>query len=224
MCSNFSRHGQSSIGSVVGLRHAPESHPKIKTNRMQYSLSKDHSASQMTVAKVMDIMSRLPGCAGQAADAVSAYTQVKMKDAPTFLKIPKSECPEIGIRLPKHKWPKSGSSMEDPVVPLERNLYGHPLTGLLWERQCENVLLKIRLGKSSKLGMFIRYPKKEGLSLSVYRWEGMVATEDTKFIGNADGFVESVQLSTGWLQLAQDVGNGDSSSILNSPTSTLSLR
>ena len=35
------------------------------------------SASQMTAAKVMDIISRLPGCAGQAADAVSAYTQVK---------------------------------------------------------------------------------------------------------------------------------------------------
>ena len=38
------------------------------------------SASQMTAAKVMDIISRLPGCAGQAADAVSAYTQVKMED------------------------------------------------------------------------------------------------------------------------------------------------
>ena len=37
------------------------------------------SASQMTAAKVMDIISRLPGCDGQAADAVSAYTQVKMK-------------------------------------------------------------------------------------------------------------------------------------------------
>ena len=30
------------------------------------------SASQMTAAKVMDILSRLPGCAGQAADAVSS--------------------------------------------------------------------------------------------------------------------------------------------------------
>ena len=30
------------------------------------------SASQMTAAKVMDIISRLPGCAGKAADAVSA--------------------------------------------------------------------------------------------------------------------------------------------------------
>ena len=42
------------------------------------------SASQMTAAKVMDIVSRLPGCAGQAADAVSAYTQVEMEDAPTL--------------------------------------------------------------------------------------------------------------------------------------------
>ena len=84
------------------------------------------SASQMTAAKVMDIISRLPGCAGEAADAVSAETQVKMEDAPKLLKIPKSECPDIWIRLPRHKWQKSWSSMEDPVVPLERNLYGHP--------------------------------------------------------------------------------------------------
>ena len=48
------------------------------------------SASQMTAAKVMDVMSRLPGCAGHAADALSAYTQVKIEDAPKLLKIQKS--------------------------------------------------------------------------------------------------------------------------------------
>ena len=90
------------------------------------------SASQMKAAKVMDIISRLPGCAGQAADAVSAYTWVKMADAHKLLKIPKSECPDIWIRPQRHKWPKSWSSMEDPVVLLERNLHGHPLAGLLW--------------------------------------------------------------------------------------------
>ena len=35
------------------------------------------SASQMTAAKVMDIISRLPCCGGQAAGAVSAHTQVQ---------------------------------------------------------------------------------------------------------------------------------------------------
>ena len=44
------------------------------------------SALQMTAAKIMDIISRLPGCDGQAADAVSAYTQVKMEDAHKLLK------------------------------------------------------------------------------------------------------------------------------------------
>ena len=111
------------------------------------------SASQMTAAKVMDIMSRLPGCAGHAADAVSAYTQVKMEDAPSLLKIPKSECLDIRIRLPRHKWPKSWSSIEDPVVPLERKRCGHPLAGLLWEWQCEKNSIGTLLGESSKLGM-----------------------------------------------------------------------
>ena len=46
------------------------------------------SASQMTAAKIMDIISKLP-------------------------------------------WPKSWSSMEDPIVPLERNLYGYPLAGTI---------------------------------------------------------------------------------------------
>ena len=91
------------------------------------------SASQMTAAKVMDIISRLPGCDGQAADAVSAFSQVKMEDAHKLLKIPKSECPDIWIRLLRHKWPKSWSSIEDPVVPLGRNLYGHPWAALWWE-------------------------------------------------------------------------------------------
>ena len=100
------------------------------------------TVSQMTAAIVMDVVSRLPRCAGQAADAVSAYTQVKMEDAPSSIKIPKSECPDIWIRLPKHTWRQSWSWKEESVVPLERNLYGHPLGGLLWERQFEKILLQ----------------------------------------------------------------------------------
>ena len=37
------------------------------------------SASHITAAKVMDIISRLPGCAGQEADAVSATPRSKWK-------------------------------------------------------------------------------------------------------------------------------------------------
>ena len=66
----------------------------------------------------------------------------KWKMQQRFSKIPKSECPDIWIRLPKQKWSKSWYSMEDPVVFPEKNLYSHPLTGLLWERQFEKVPLE----------------------------------------------------------------------------------
>ena len=125
------------------------------------------SASPMTAAKVMDIISRMPGCAGQAADAVPAFSQVKMEDAPKLLKIPKSESPDSWIRLPRYKWPKSWSSMEDPVVPLERNLYRHPFAGLLWERQFEEILLKYGWDKVSNWEcLFVQ--REKGLFLSGY--------------------------------------------------------
>ena len=59
------------------------------------------SASEMTAAKIMDVIVRLPNCDGQSADAVPACTQVNLEDAPRLLKIPKSECPAVWIRLPR---------------------------------------------------------------------------------------------------------------------------
>ena len=53
-----------------------------------------------------------------------------MEDAPKLMRVPQSECPDIWTRI------------EDPVVPPEQNLCGHPLAGLLWERQFKKILLK----------------------------------------------------------------------------------
>ena len=93
------------------------------------------SASRMTAAKVMDVAE----CDGQAADAISACTQVKSEDAPRLLKILESDCPDTWTRLPRHKWPMSWNSIEDPMVLLERTLFGHPFAGLLWKRQFEEI-------------------------------------------------------------------------------------
>ena len=94
-----------------------------------FAVFTEQRSSQMTAAKPTNIISRLPGRSGQAADAVSANTKVKSEDAHKLLKIPKSEGPDSWIRLPRHKWPKSWSNMEHPVVPLERNFFGHPWAG-----------------------------------------------------------------------------------------------
>ena len=57
--------------------------------------------------------------------------------------------------------------MEDPVVPLERNLYGRPLAGLLCERQFGKILLKHGWEKVSNWEcLFIH--RQKGLFLSLY--------------------------------------------------------
>ena len=124
----------------------------------------------------MDIISRLPGCDGQAADAVSAYTKVKNGRC-VLLKIPKSECPDGFVY--HDTWPKSWSSMEDPVVPLERNLYGHPLTGLLWQRQFEKILLKD--GWEKIPNWECRFTHREKGLLSVYVDDIKVAGKKTQY-------------------------------------------
>ena len=91
------------------------------------------SASQMTGANVLDNMPRLPGCSGQGSDAVSAYTQVEMTDAPKLFHLSEEEGPKIRTRSPKARIPQHRDSIDDPAVPPERNLYDQPLGKKIWE-------------------------------------------------------------------------------------------
>ena len=146
----------------------------VLTTRLTDSV--DHPLAKNTLAvttlvitiagPLRTVTARLPDRDGQAADAASAYTQGKMEDAPRLFGIPKSECPDIWIRYQRQKWPNSWSQIEDPVVPLERNLYGHPLAGLLWERQFEEVLLELGCEKVPNWECLFFH--REGLFFSVY--------------------------------------------------------
>ena len=72
-----------------------------------------------------------------------------MKDAPE-LHLSKEKCLPKWIRIPKARKQQHWDSTDDPVVPLERNLYDHPLAGLLWERHFEKVLIEEGWGKVSR--------------------------------------------------------------------------
>ena len=98
-----------------------------------------------------------------------------MEDAPRLLKIPKSECPDFWKRLPRHKWPKSWTNIEDPVVPLERRVYGHPLAGDFMEETVRGSSVGIGWEKGTKLGVSICSPK----TLSV-------CVDDTKMAGKTE--------------------------------------
>ena len=117
----------------------------------------------------MDVTSRPPGCAGQTADAVSANTQLEMEDAPSLLKI--SECPDIWIRLPRHKWPKSWSSMADPVVPLEwvflRSFFSRTFVVKAIRKSSSGK----RMWKSSKIGSAFSLTERRNLSCVSGRYQ-----------------------------------------------------
>ena len=173
----------------------------VKDGSGSYIHMHGSSASQMTAAKIMDIISRIPGCVGQAADAVSAETQVTMEDVPKVLKIPKSVCPDNWIRLPRHKWTKSWSSMIDPGVPFERNLYVHLLAGLSWERQFEKILLEHGWEKVP-IWECLFVHRQKGLFLSVY-------VDDIKLAGKKEDIIPM------WKVLNKEVDLGEPTSFLD---------
>ena len=91
--------------------------------------------------------------------------------------------------------------MEDPVVPLERNLYGHPLPGLLWERQFEKILLKHGWEKIPNWECLFVHREK-GLFLSVY-------VDDIKLAGKKQN------LDPMWKLLNKEVDLGEPTSFLD---------
>ena len=103
--------------------------------------------------------------------------------------------------LPRHKWPTSWANIENPVVPLERNLYGHPLAGLFRERQFEKILLQYGWEKVSNCEcLFVN--RARGLFLSVY-------VDDIKLAGQT----ESIEPT--WKILMKDVDLGEPTSFLD---------
>ena len=91
--------------------------------------------------------------------------------------------------------------MEDPVVPLERNLYGHPLAGLFWERQFEKILLKHGWEKIPNWECLFVHREK-GLFLSVY-------VDDIKLAGKKQN------LDPMWKLLNREVDLGEPTSFLD---------
>ena len=118
----------------------------VKDDSGSYAAFREQSssASQMTAAKVLDTIATLSGCAGQANDAVSAYTQVKMEDAPTLSKLTSSLDSSTAT-------PKSLENIQDPVVSLQRIQCGHSLAGLTWKRLTRSCFSLI--GESTNMGM-----------------------------------------------------------------------
>ena len=91
--------------------------------------------------------------------------------------------------------------MEDLVVPLERNLYDHPLAGQLWERQFEKILLQHGWEKVSNWECLFVHRQK-GFFLSVY-------VDDIKLAG------QKQHVNPMWKVLNKEVDLGEPTSFLD---------
>ena len=94
----------------------------------------------MAAIKFMTYIGRIDGCTSQDSDAIKAYTQVRLDSLQEFLG--EDIQAETWISLPRSRRPKSWDNIDNPVCPLLRNLYGHPLAGLIWEKHCQKCILK----------------------------------------------------------------------------------
>ena len=87
------------------------------------------SASQMTEAKIMDNISRLPGCDGQAAEAVSAYTQVKMEAAHKIVQNSKNR----SVQTFGFVYQDTNGQNHGPVWKIQSFLLSGICTVILWQ-------------------------------------------------------------------------------------------
>ena len=67
----------------------------------------------MTAATVLGLLSLLLGMSGEGIHAVSAYTQLHMKEAPRLRRLPETECPTIWIRRPRNRRPANWDMIDD---------------------------------------------------------------------------------------------------------------
>ena len=138
------------------------------------------SASHMAAVKFMDYIGRVPGNSLEDSDAIKAYTQVKLSTVKELLG--QDVQPETWISLPRERRPKSWDNIENPVCPLLRNLYGHPLAGLIWEKHCQKSILAAGLQKVQGWECLFYHPENK-LYLSVY-------VDDFRIAGKKENMVD----------------------------------
>ena len=146
----------------------------------QYSLNKGHQHHKWQQQKSW--ISH-PDCQVAIDKELMQYLLIPRKKWKTLKIIENSK---IGVSRhldssPRHKWPKSWSSMEDPVVLRERNLYGHSFGRTVMGKAFWENPIDALLGKNSKLGMSLRSSWKRIILICACGWH-KIGWKQTKLI------------------------------------------
>ena len=120
---------------------------------MQSSLNKDHQHLKWQPQKSWTLHPGFQGCSGQAADAVSAYIQIKMQDS--------QNVQMFGRRLPSASGPNLG------LVGKTQSFFPKGICTVTVWQDCYGKGSLRTFGKSFKLGMFVCQPSERTLPISV---------------------------------------------------------
>ena len=173
---------------------------KMILDLMQYLPNKDHQHHKGRQQKTWISSLDCQGAQDKQLSQCLLKPRSRWKMLQNYWKFPKSECPDIWIRPPRHKWPKSRSSTEDPVVLLERKLYGHLFGKTVWRKAIWENPIEVRLGKSSKLGMRIRTPYKRIILICACGWH-QIGWKETKHWTNVASTIKKLNWENQHLSL-----------------------
>ena len=91
----------------------------------------------MTAAKITDIIARLPGCDSWCS---ICFFSGNIGGCSRLLNIPESECPDVRLRLPRHKWQNSApvwnKLMKDVDIEEPTSFLDHIYLGCT-QRECK---------------------------------------------------------------------------------------
>ena len=92
-----------------------------------------NSPASFEASRLADFYACLPGHAVKLADGIQAYIQAKLKG------------PLCWVELPTDAWPPEIQywKFRCPVVRLDKELYGHPDSGTMWEQHCDQKVQEI---------------------------------------------------------------------------------
>ena len=143
----------------------------VKDDSGAYALftERGSSASQMTAAKIMDVIARLPGCGGQAADAVSAVHSGKIGGCSQIaqnFKIRMSRCFDTSsttqmAKIMRENWTSRGYTSWMKLV----------RSSICWiavRKTIPRSFTVTWMGENSELGMYVRSSEALVIFLSVY--------------------------------------------------------
>ena len=132
------------------------------------------SVMHMTAAKVLDVISQLPDCAGGASDAVSRYTHSGKNGRWSQIgKVTGSWIPVMWIRSPRSRSPKSWDNMTGTCGAIGKTLVRTYIIGIIVGTRTRRSSAGRMMGKNARMEMLICM--KSSLFLSVYVYKMKMA-------------------------------------------------